>query len=140
MYTDKQLEISNEQAITSSEASDDFISQGAARDAGMMDKVQQLCFTVKEAFVSGGATTLQVELQCDEDAAFGSAKSVLFGRIIPKAELVLGFQFYLPLPIGFDETNLRAYYNVATGPFTAGKLTAGIVAGVQKNQAYPDAL
>jgi hypothetical protein len=139
MIIDKENTLGSAQAITSSAASTDYIDQGAAAEPGQSGKLQ-MCFTVDEAFTAVGAATLQVALQCDSDSAFGSAKTVIETPAIPKADLVAGYQFFLPLPIGLDEQYVRAYYTVATGPFTAGKMSACVVDGIQKNKAYADAL
>jgi hypothetical protein len=139
MIIDKQNVLGSAQAVTVSAASTDYIDQGAAVDAGVGKKLSVL-FTVTEAFTSGSAATLQVALQCDSDSAFGSPKSPIMTDAIPKATLVAGYQFSLPIPVGLDERYVRAYYTVATGPMTAGKITADVVDGIQSNKAYPDAL
>jgi len=139
MIIDKELELSSEQAITASAASTNYLNQGAARDMGLIGRLWAL-FTVTETFVSAGASTLVTKLQCDSDSAFGSAKSPIMTDAIPKATLVAGYQFSLPLPVGLDEQNVRAYYEVAVANFTAGKMTCQIVDGLQKNVAYPNAI
>lgn len=138
MIIDKQNTLSDSQAVTAAARSTNVIDLGAARDLGMSPK--QLCITCTETAASAGATTVQFQLQCDSDEAFGSAKTVIETAAIPKATLVAGYQIFLPLPIGLDERYMSLYYNVATADLTAGKFSAQIVDQPQANKAYPDAL
>lgn len=140
MIIDKQNTFGTAQAVTAAAASTDYIDQGAARDAGILGRNLQVCITVTETVTSGGASTVQFQLQCDDNSGFSSAKTAVQTDAIPKATLVAGYQIFLPLPIGLDEQYLRMYYNVAVANLTAGKFTAQIVDGAQKNKSYPDAI
>lgn len=140
MYVDKELELSSEQAVTASAASTNYIDQGAAMDAGMSQQ-KHLAITVDvaaDSAANGASVTFQ--LQCDSDSAFGSAKTVAQSGAIAEAELVAGKQVFIPLPVGLDERYIRLYYSVSGENLTAGKFTAQIVEGIQKNDAYADAL
>ena len=139
MYTDKQLEFSSEQAVTATAASTNNIDLGAARDVGVSEGLH-VFVNVDEAAVSAGASTLVVALEVDSDPAFGSAKVVATTAAIPKATLVAGHSFYLPVPVGADERYMRLNYTVGTANLTAGKFTASIVKDIQSSKAYPDAL
>jgi hypothetical protein len=138
MYVDKELEFSNDQAVTASAASTNYVDMGVARDIGMSDAV--IAVTVTEAATAAGSATVTFAIQTDDDAAFGSATTVRQTDAIGKATLTAGYQFFLKVPHGIDERYLRLYYTVATGPLTAGQFTAHIVEGVQSSKAYADAL
>lgn len=139
MYIDKELEFSDAQAVTAAAGSTNYIDLGSARDMGLSGPLQ-VCVTVDEAATATGAATVTFQLQCDDNSSFSSAKTVIQTDAIGKASLVLGYQFFLPIPVGLDERYVRLYYSVATGPLTAGKFTAQIVESVQKSKAYPDAI
>ncbi len=138
MIIDKQNVLGTE-TITVSAPSTDYIDQGAPCEPGMNENLQ-LCLTVTETFTAAGAGTIQVALQHDSDSAFGTVETIIETPAIPKATLVAGYQFFLPMPLGLNKRYLRAYYTVATGPMVTGKINAAFVLGVQKNKAYPDGL
>lgn len=139
MIIDKQNTFGTDQAVTASAGSTDYIDLGAARDIGPSHPLQVMV-NVSEAATAAGAATVTVSLQCDDNTSFSSAKTVISSSAISKDDLVVGYQLFLPIPIGLDERYFRVYYTVATGPLTAGKFTAAVVEGVQKNKHYPDAL
>lgn len=139
MIIDKDLTVSTSQAVTASAASTDYIDLGAARDVGQAG----LCFVVTcdESATAAGAGTMSISLQCDDNTSFSSAKTLSVTDAFAKTVLTAGREpIYIPLPTGLDERYVRLYYTVGTGPLTAGKFTAGVVAGVQSNKAYADAL
>lgn len=144
MIFDAQNTFSDQQAITVTAPSTNTIDfsatgkpVGAAanlrRDMGR-GKMVPLRAQVTEAFLAAGAGTLTVELQTDDNDAFSSAKTVWTSGAIGKATLVPGYVFALDyLPRGTDERYARLNFTVATGPFTAGKITAGVVAATEDN-------
>ncbi|WP_045834470.1 Bbp16 family capsid cement protein [Hyphomicrobium sp. 99] len=144
MIFDNQSLLSDAQAITASAASTNVIDLGAtgrvygaavnlARDIGKGCSIP-LLIQVIEAFTASGSATLQFSLEVDDNESFSSAKTVWQSRAIGKAELVQGF-IVVPEYItrGTDERYARLYYTVATGPMTAGKVTAGVTMGNQSN-------
>lgn len=140
MYIDKQNVLGTAQAVTASAASTDYLDIGAASDLGVVGGMH-LMVTCTESATAAGAATMSIAIQCDDNSSFSSAKTVAITDVIGKASLVASMEpIFIPLPIGLDERYIRAYYTVATGPLTAGKFSAVIVAGVQKNKSYPDAL
>lgn len=139
MILDKHLQVSDAQAVTASAASTDYIDKKAAGDVGM-GKPLHMMITVDEAAQAAGAATVTFQIQCDDNSGFSSPKTVFQSGAIAKADLVPGYQLFMPMPIGLDEQFIRVYYSVGTGPLTAGKFTAHVVEGVQKSVAYPDAL
>ncbi|ALH82909.1 Bbp16 family capsid cement protein [Sphingopyxis macrogoltabida] len=130
------------QAITADAASTNVIDLGATgtpvgastpivRDIGRGKKIP-LSLTVNETF--NNLTSLTVSIQCDNDSAFGSPKTVATATYL-LAELTAGKQLSFPddIPEGVNERYLRIYYDVTgTNPST-GKITAGVVAGRPSN-------
>jgi hypothetical protein len=139
MIIDKENEFCDQQAITVSAPSTDYIDLGAAKDAGLGEDLH-LCVSVQEDFAAVGAATLTIELQKDDNSGFGSPVSVLKTEAIAKGSLVAGYRRYIPLPAGLDERYVRPYFTVATGPFTAGKVHAAVVKGNPGVKSYDDAL
>ena len=134
MIIDKALQVSNEQAVTSSAASTDVIDTGQTTpDLGASDLY--LVITTDEAATASGSATVTFSLQDSADNS--SFADVAVTAAIGKATLVAGYQHIIPLPIKLRRY-LRAYYTVATGPLTAGKFSAQIVAGYQQNVPKPD--
>lgn len=137
MYIDKFLQISKDQAVTASAPSSDSIDYGQANPNSGNNFPTYLVVTVGEAVAAAGAATLAIAIQDSADGV--TFADVVVTPPIPKANLVQGQQVVIPMPVK-HRRYLRANYAVATGPLTAGKLSAQVVAGYQLNTAYPDAL
>lgn len=137
MYIDKFLQVSNEQAVTSSAASTDVIDFGQANpNTGMDDRTSMVITTDVSATADGAAT---VTFSVQDSANNSTFADVAVTAAIGKAALVAGYQHVIPMPTKLRRY-VRVYYTVATGPLTAGKFSAQVVAGIQQNVAYPDAL
>lgn len=139
MITDKQLELSSSQAVTAAAASTNYLDLGSASQPGVGGDLFILV-TCTEAATAAGAATVQFQLQTDDNSSFSSPTTVVETDAIGKATLVVGYQFVLPISPEAAEQYLRLYYNVGTGPLTAGKFTAQIVQGYQIPKIYADAL
>lgn len=135
MYIDKNLQVSNEQAVTASAASTDAIDFGQTNPNVGMDGTSKMAITVDEAATAAGAATVTISVQDSADNS--SFADVAVTVAIPKATLVAGYQHVIPMPTKLRRY-CRVYYTVATGPLTAGKFSAQIVEGIQQNVAYPD--
>jgi hypothetical protein len=146
MIFDKTLLLSNQQAITATAASTNVIdtlqpgtvfkaAAALVKDLGLGGGRIPFLIQVTEAFAAAGAATLAVELQADDDEAFGSPTAIWNSGAIGKAALIVGYRFPLisHLPRGMRERFFRLNYTVATGPMTAGKIMAGVVGAVQDN-------
>lgn len=133
MFIDKELTFSDKQAVTASAASSNYYNQGTIADLGMSNALLMLGFY--EDFAATGAATLTVSIQTDDNNTFSSPKTVS-SQQYAIADLKAGKQYFLPLPIGTDEKYIRVFYTVATGPFTAGKITATIVDKPQYARTY----
>ena len=129
MLFDAKLLMSNAQAITASVASTDVIDRGDNKDVGRAGDIP-LVIQVVEEFNT--LTSLTIVLQTDDNSAFSSARS-LYHVVAPLADLKLGYQFPVITLPQKTERFLRINYTVIGTAPTLGKVTAGIVAGVQTN-------
>ena len=118
MFIDALTVFSDAQAVTVSAASTNYMDTLAAGDSY---EGAWLVFRVETAFTAGGAATMQVDLQTDDNSSFSSATTLctLPGGAIAVATLVAGLIRKVRIPPG-AERYLRGYYTVSTGPMTAG--------------------
>lgn len=138
MILDRENLFSDEQAVTSSSvASTDLIDLGRAdRDIGKGNELE-LLVSIDETFVTGDSATLNLALQTDNAIAFNTGPTTLWSTGATGASgLTAGTQWKVRVPRGTDRY-LRMYYTLATGTFSAGKITAGIVFDVDDQQIYP---
>lgn len=137
MLIDKNLQVSDAQAVTTTAASTDVIDFGQTNPNVGMDGLSKMVITVDEAATADGSATVTFAVQDSADNS--TFADVAVTAAIGKATLTAGHQIVIPMP-----TKLRRYcrvnYTVATGPLTAGKFSAQVVSGIQQNVAYPDAL
>ena len=138
MIIDKNLQLSDAQAVTASAASTNVIDLGAAYQEVAQGGMLHLVVSVPTTVTAAGAATVTVALQQSADNS--TYTDVVVSPAIGKASLAAGAQVVLPVPPGLASRYLRAYYTVATGPLTAGTFSANIVSGIQQSRAYPDAL
>ena len=141
MHLDAQNLFSNAQAITATANSTNHIDLGAQstpalsasplkRDIGGGYDIPLLVQVV--APFTGG-TSVEVQIQFDDNNGFSTPKVVGTSGAIPVAQLVAGFKFPIPvIPFGADERYMRLRY-VVVGTPSAGAITAGIAAGLQTN-------
>lgn len=143
MILDKLLELSAAQALTStgSTVSTNVIDLGAARDIGYPNgrRIAVHC-AVNTTFTSGGAGTLQVQVQgsTDNSTFYTMAESMAYAL----AALVQGARLLsidLPGPGAGQAVPryLRINYVIGTAAMTAGKVDAYLVLDPQVNYAYP---
>lgn len=87
---------------------------------------------------SGGAATLQVQLQGDTSRTFANANSPVFtSAVIPLASLVAGGQLVrVVLPVMPQYRYLRLNYVIAGAALTAGSFFAGLVIDIQNDEYY----
>ncbi|MBX9946071.1 MAG: hypothetical protein K2Y40_18495 [Reyranella sp.] len=135
MYIDRQNLFGQDQAVTTSAATTDYIDLGQARDIGNGTPLEILV-RCTQAVTAAGAATVTVALQSDDNASFSSPANLVLSDAIPKASLTAGAEVLrVTVPHG-TERYLRLFYTVGTGPLTAGKFTAGLVPLRQANAAY----
>lgn len=142
MIIDTQNLFSDDQAITTTADSDDYVDFGApgtpfgqsnalSIDQGKGSPIPIL-IQVTETFVSG--TSLTIALEFDDDSAFGSTTVVWESEAIVTASLVAGYQFLIyVLPPGTTERYAQLRYTVS-GTYTAGKITAGV--GIERQENF----
>lgn len=141
MIFDRTLKMSDAQAITATAVSTNIIDQGAAgtiykgaaallQDLGKGKRIPLLAQVVAD-MTAAGAATLQFQVQTSVDAAFTSPVILYTSEAIPKASLVAGYQMAIDIIPRRTLRYIRMNYIVATGPMTAGAVTAGVVAAVQ---------
>ena len=141
MQMDKQMQFDDAAALTVTRASTNIVDLGVERDIGIGYKLG-IDLRVGTAFTAGGSATLQVQLQTATDAAFTTPVVLFETAAIPVASLIAGFE-PARIPI-ISPTNryLRLYYTVATGPMTAGTISANTIleADRQANRSYPSGI
>lgn len=136
MYIDRQNLFGQDQAVTVSAASTDYLDLGAARDIGNGGSLEILVLCTQDV-TAAGAATVTVALQSDDNPSFSSPANLVLSDAVPKASLVAGTQVLrVTVPYG-TERYLRLFYTVATGPLTAGKFTSGLIPQRQANVTYP---
>lgn len=130
MILDKQNELSNAQPITASAASVNQIDFGPPAYSGYSKGNQkgQIFFSVDQDFTAAGAATLQIGLRSSPNADMSAATVHLLLPPIPVASLKRGAALArlmgaLPVP-GRINRYMDVFYTVATGPFTAGAISA----------------
>jgi hypothetical protein len=144
MIIDNTLVLSDHQAITASAASTnvwDTLAQGTparwisayGRDLG--DGYMEIPLLVKVTEVFATLTSLTVDVQTDDTAAFSSATTVATSGAIGVASLTAGKEITIlaRVPRGVSEQYVRLYYTVAGSNATTGKVFAAVTAGNQTN-------
>lgn len=149
---DRQLMVSNQQAVTSvgnNVSTDAIDTLSAAFDSGTLAsstpattdnlgntipadfaRNQGLDFYVQvdTTFTSGGAATMAVEVVTSANSDLSSPTVLCSSSAIAVATLVAGYQFRINLPAkGATSRYLGLRYVVATAAMTAGKVTAGVI-------------
>lgn len=128
---DTQALFSDAQAITATAFSTNVYDKIAARTFFGRGRPMQLLVVVTTLFTSAGATTMTVELVHADDAALTvNVTSAWITTPYAKVGTWDTAGTIIPVPmVPFNDT--RRYvglrYTVATGPWTAGNLTAGIM-------------
>jgi len=131
MYVDAKLLLSDEQAISATAVSTKSIDLGVAgRDIGAGEPLYAVV-VVDEGFTADGAATMTISLITDDDSALGSPTTILSTPAIDKAALTAGrVPIVIPIPPNIADQYLGLNYTVATGPMTAGKVTAFVAIAV----------
>ena len=136
MILDTQALFSDAQAVTATAASTNTLDFGpispATRtfDVGKGDDVALLVQVVEDF---NNLTSLQIDLELDATTTFTPDKVIPLATC-PLAQLKAGMQIARDdLPRGLTLQYARLKYTVSGTAPTSGKITAGIVAGVQSN-------
>lgn len=141
MILDKLNMFGTDQAVTATAASTDVIDMGVAQDLGVGDDpaLKVIC-QITETFTAAGAATLVAAIQGSVDNSAWTTMAQT--GTIAVADLTVGRNILtidLPSLIAGQALPryLRMNYTVATGPMTAGKITAGLNLDRQQSRAYP---
>ena len=132
MIMDKQLILSDNQAFTAqAEAiSTNVIDFGALGlgDKGIGGSVMELLVRVSTVFTSGGAATLVLLVEMDNDEAFGSATALFTSATLALATVAVAGAtlVHMRLPINM-ERYLRCTYTIGTADMTAGAVDAFVL-------------
>jgi hypothetical protein len=133
MILDTQNLFSDSQAITVTADSTNVIDLGAAsRDISVGGELDIL-IQVMQAFTAAGAATLQTQVITSDDSGFATGNVTVFDSgAVAKATLVAGYQIRVGQLQGPVKRYLKLVFTVATGPMTAGKVTGGLLMGLQQ--------
>lgn len=133
MYIDKQLVMSDDQAVTVTAASTNVIDTGSKSSL-----IQTIVGKGKgEVYIKIGTTfltctSLKITLQSSDAEAFGSGVSTHAEETILVAAALAGKELYWKLPDSLLRY-VRVYYTVAGSDATAGKVDAAIILDRQTN-------
>lgn len=131
MILDAQGVLSDAQAITTTANSTNVYDTGSpVRDAGT-GKGFALTVQVTQAFTASGAGTLTIALIAADDTGLSTNPTTLWTTgAIPVATLAAGYKLVARVPpnraFPKGQRYLGLTYAVATGPMTAGKITAAL--------------
>lgn len=141
MFVDKQLELSDSQAVTATALSTNVIDTlptgvlqpNLTQNLGGMGA----CFLVVQVDVAfAGGTSLAVSLESDSTANLATSPTVHYSSgALLTAALTTGTKLIIPLPIGAYEKYLGARYTVV-GTMSGGSLSAFIVRDIQNWVPY----
>jgi len=153
MITDNFLRLSGSltagsatgQSVTVTANSTNVVDLSLARDIGEGEDLY-VQFTVGTAFTAAGAATLTPTIVVSAADTLSTPTTIGTSGTIAVASLIAGYTFVIRLnPQLFGSTTtvsslglryLGAIYTVATGPMTAGTITADIVDSIQDGKKF----
>lgn len=134
MILDKEGQFSSAQVLTVTAASTNILNLGPKKVGTANGGEVEILLSVATTFTAAGAATLTVQLRTSDNANMSSPTIVDVSDALAVAELVSGAKVRFEPRLGIT---LKKYndlnYVVATGPFTAGAISAAVVAGRQTN-------
>lgn len=144
MILDLQSKFSDVQAVTVTAISTNVLdlrnaATPALADEGMSGPELWLILQVGTAFTAGGAATMTITLESDSAVGLATSPVVHYtSPAIPVASLVAGFTAVrVQLPSGDYKRYLGVRFTIATGPMTAGTISAYLTPDAQRNVIYP---
>ena len=135
MILDAELMFSEDQAVTASAASTNYIDLGVARDIGNGENLYLVLLVTETMDDAGDDSTLAVTLQTDDNTSFSSA-TTLETLTTFAALTAAGTVVYKRIDPASYERYIRLYYTTANGDLSAGKFTAFITKDIQKYADY----
>lgn len=141
MLTDSLLQFSSAQAVTASAVSTNTVDLSQARDLGPGEELN-ISVSVDTTATAAGAATVNFQVITSAAANLSSPTIIMQTDAIPKASLVAGARFDLPIPhqtlVALGQRYLGVQYTVATGPLTAGAFSAaGVIDFADVQKSYP---
>ena len=134
-YIDQNLVLSDAQAVTTTAVSTKSIDTiTALRNIGSGNQIEVLV-AVGTAFTAAGAATMTIALQDSADNT--TFADVLVSPAIAVASLAAGFEALRVRVPATTRRYIALNYTIATGPMTAGALTAVLELDRQDNVARP---
>lgn len=134
-YIDQNLVLSDAQAVTTTAVSTKSIDTATAlRNIGSGNQIEVLV-AVGTAFTAAGAATMTIALQDSADNT--TFADVLVSPAIAVASLAAGFEALRVRVPATTRRYIALNYTIATGPMTAGALTAVLELDRQDNVARP---
>lgn len=141
MLIDKQAQFSDQQAITASAASTNYIDLGlAGRNIGVGENLY-LVLVVTTAFTDVGSdSTVTPSLQTDDNTSFSSAATLrTFDTLAALTPVNTTRLYRLEHTVGATgawERYIQLYYTVAGGNLTTGAISAFLTHDIQAWKAY----
>ena len=138
MFIDAQNLFSENQAVTATANSTNVIDLGVARDIGNGEDLYLMLAVTETMDDTGDNSTLAVTLLTDDNASLSSPTTVRT-LVTFAANTPAGTVYYYKLNPQNDvalERYIGLTYTTANGDLSAGKFTAGLVAGIQKAEKY----
>jgi hypothetical protein len=147
MLLDAQLEFSDSQAVTTTAISTNVVdtlpmtsNPNVVANLGGPNTAAFLVIQVDTTFTAAGAATMTITLESDSTANLATSPTThISSPAIAVATLVAGYQLVYPLPVGNYERYLGLRYTIATGPMTAGAISAFISRDIQTWKPYATA-
>jgi hypothetical protein len=139
MITDKLLRLSEDQAVTATESSDNIIDLGASgREIGEGTPLY-VVFTITATF--NNLTDLTFALIANDDEDLTTSATTLVSKTVTLASggLALGQQHFLQIPPVLGSLGLQyfgATYTVNGSNPSTGKITADIVETIQDGKKF----
>lgn len=131
MFLDKQNQFSAAQAVTVTASSTNVIDLGpksAAGNAVGANGGEEILFNIDTAFTAAGAATLTISVRSSDSSNMSSPTIHTVSDALPVASLTAASRVaFLPKIPANAKRYVDINYTVATGPFTAGAITATVV-------------